>query len=195
MISLPVIQKTCFDCDYTNILLQKIIKLIEHQSQSSLGMSSRNQCSQDLWLAEQNSNGQNSPSSQNLHSQPSQDHPYQPRQDHLSQRRQDHLSQHRQDHHSQPSQDHHSEPSQDHHSQPSQDHHSHSDQSNRATGPSASQSGPSQSDASKGRVWKLQGGSMHVGACGKRTDRDLCMTLDLVFKFDGEPSSKVVGKF
>ena len=36
---------------------------------------------------------------------------------------------------------------------------------------------------------------MHVGACGKRTDRDLCMTLDLVFKFDGEPSSKVVGKF
>ena len=35
---------------------------------------------------------------------------------------------------------------------------------------------------------------MHVGACGKRTDRDLCMTLDLVFKFDGEPSSKVVGK-
>ena len=36
---------------------------------------------------------------------------------------------------------------------------------------------------------------MYVGACGKKNTRDQCMTLDLVFQFDDEPSPKVVGKY
>ena len=62
--------------------------------------------------------------------------------------------------------------------------------------PPPTQSEPSQSDSSKKeRVWKLKGGDMYVGSCGKKNDRDPCMTLDLVFKFDDEPSPKVVGEF
>ena len=54
---------------------------------------------------------------------------------------------------------------------------------------------PTQPDpANKERVWKLKGGTMHVGACGKKSERDLCMTLDLVFQFDDEPLPKVVGE-
>ena len=41
----------------------------------------------------------------------------------------------------------------------------------------------------------MKGGTMYVGACGKKNTKDQCMTLDLVFKFDDEPSPKVVGKY
>lgn len=71
-----------------------------------------------------------------------------------------------------------------------------SQQASQNPGPPPSQPGSSQSDSSKKeRVWKLKGGTMYVGACGKKNTRDQCMTLDLVFQFDDEPSPKVVGKY
>ena len=44
------------------------------------------------------------------------------------------------------------------------------------------------------RKWKLKDCSMHVGMYGKRAVKDQAMTIDLVFDFEGDPTSKVVGK-
>ena len=57
---------------------------------------------------------------------------------------------------------------------------------------------PSQSDPSSNpreRVWKLKDAKMEIGSCGKKNDKDPFMTLDLVFKFDDEQNTKVVGEF
>ena len=44
------------------------------------------------------------------------------------------------------------------------------------------------------RVWNLKDCQMHVANIGKRSVKDTCMTLDLVFEFDDDPTQKVVGK-
>ena len=43
------------------------------------------------------------------------------------------------------------------------------------------------------KKWKLKDCSMRIGSYGKRSVKDQAMTLDLVFDFDGDPTSKVVG--
>ena len=74
------------------------------------------------------------------------------------------------------------------------------EQINMNSSQSSNSQGNSQQDTQREqdqteRVGKLKGGTMHVAACGKKTERDLFMTLDLVFKFDGDPTPKVVGEF
>ena len=60
--------------------------------------------------------------------------------------------------------------------------------------PSSSPFDPPASGSQKERLWRLQDGSMTIGAIGKRSERDAFMTLDLVFKMDNDPVSKVVGE-
>ena len=60
--------------------------------------------------------------------------------------------------------------------------------------PSSAILDPSAPGSKKEKLWKLQDGSMTIGAIGKRSEKDAFMTLDLVFKMDNEPNSKVVGE-
>jgi hypothetical protein len=52
----------------------------------------------------------------------------------------------------------------------------------------------SQDPSKKERVWKLKDGKMEISSCGKKNERDPFMSIDMVFKFDDEPSSQVVGE-
>ena len=60
--------------------------------------------------------------------------------------------------------------------------------------PGSSPFDPPASGSKKEKLWKLQDGSMTIGAIGKRSEKDAFMILDLLFKFDNDPNSKVVGK-
>jgi hypothetical protein len=54
---------------------------------------------------------------------------------------------------------------------------------------------PPASGSKAQKLWRLQDGSMTIGAIGKRSKKDEFMTLDLIFKMDNDPISKVVGEF
>ena len=60
--------------------------------------------------------------------------------------------------------------------------------------PSSSPFDPPASGSKKEKLWKLEDGSMTIGAIGKRSEKDAFMTLDLLFKFNNNPNSKVVGE-
>ena len=60
--------------------------------------------------------------------------------------------------------------------------------------PGSSPFDPPASGSKKEKLWKLQDGSMTIGAIGKRSEKDAFMILDLLFKLDNDPNSKVVGK-
>ena len=62
----------------------------------------------------------------------------------------------------------------------------------------SSQGGGSQhpaSSQSEDKVWSLQDGTMEVVAAGKKTDKAMFMSLDLLFKLEDEQTTQVVGKF
>ena len=62
----------------------------------------------------------------------------------------------------------------------------------------SSQGGGSQhpaSSQSEDKVWSLQDGTMEVVAAGKKTEKAMFMSLDLLFKLEDEQTSQVVGKF
>lgn len=61
--------------------------------------------------------------------------------------------------------------------------------------PSSSPFDPPASGSKTQKLWKLADGSMTIGAIGKRSNKDEFMTLDLIFKMDNDPISKVVGEF
>ena len=53
---------------------------------------------------------------------------------------------------------------------------------------------PEEEEKQIDRVWKLKDCQMYVAHICKRSVNDACMTLDLVFEFDDDPTKKVVGK-
>ena len=61
----------------------------------------------------------------------------------------------------------------------------------------SSQGGGSQhpgSSQAEDKVWRLQDGTMEVVAAGKKSDKAMFMSLDLLFKLEDQQNSQVVGK-